>query len=66
MKPEHKGYSWWVLWSVMIGTFMAVLDVTIVNVALPKIIASFGTSIDKAEWILTGYVRIISLQFIVG
>jgi DHA2 family multidrug resistance protein len=62
MKPEHKGYSWWVLWSVMIGTFMAVLDVTIVNVALPKIIASFGTSIDKAEWILTGYLLIFAVS----
>jgi MFS transporter, DHA2 family, multidrug resistance protein len=62
MKPDHKGFSWWVLWSVMIGTFMAVLDATIVNVALPKIIASFGTSIDKAEWILTGYLLIFAVM----
>lgn len=61
MKPGHKAYSWWVLWSVMIGTFMAVLDVTIVNVALPKIIATFGTSIDKAEWVLTGYLLIFAV-----
>ncbi len=62
MQPENKGFSWWVLWSVMIGTFMAVLDVTIVNVALPKIIASFGTSIDKAEWVLTGYLLIFAVM----
>jgi len=62
MKPDHKAYSWWVLWSVMIGTFMAVLDVTIVNVALPKIIATFGTSIDKAEWVLTGYLLIFAVM----
>ncbi|HKI78032.1 MAG TPA: DHA2 family efflux MFS transporter permease subunit [Ignavibacteriaceae bacterium] len=62
MKPGHKAYSWWVLWSVMIGTFMAVLDVTIVNVALPKIIASFGTSIDKAEWVLTGYLLVFAVM----
>ena len=61
MRPGHKAYSWWVLWSVMIGTFMAVLDVTIVNVALPKIIATFGTSIDKAEWVLTGYLLIFAV-----
>lgn len=62
MQQNHKGFSWWVLWSVMIGTFMAVLDATIVNVALPKIIASFGTSIDKAEWILTGYLLIFAVM----
>ncbi len=32
---EHASYQWWVLANVMIGTFMAVLDETIVNVALP-------------------------------
>lgn len=62
MTPGHESYSWWVLLSVMIGTFMAVLDVTIVNVALPKIIASFGTSIDKAEWVLTGYLLIFAVM----
>ena len=30
----------------MLGTFMAVLDSTIVNVGLPKIMASFGVGID--------------------
>jgi DHA2 family multidrug resistance protein len=38
---EHSTYRWWVLANIMIGTFMAVLDATIVNVALPKIMASF-------------------------
>jgi MFS transporter, DHA2 family, multidrug resistance protein len=53
---EHTSYRWWVLLNVMIGTFMAVLDATIVNVALPKIMASFGIDVDKAEWILTAYL----------
>ncbi len=40
----------------MLGTFIAVLDATIVNVALPKIMASFGVGIDKIEWVITAYM----------
>ncbi len=40
----------------MLGTFMAVLDATIVNVGLPKIMASFGVSLDKIEWVVTAYM----------
>jgi DHA2 family multidrug resistance protein len=40
----------------MIGTFMAVLDATIVNVSLPKIMSSFGVGLDKIEWVLTAYM----------
>jgi DHA2 family multidrug resistance protein len=53
---EHSAYKWWVLINVMIGTFMAVLDATIVNVALPKLMASFGVDVDKAEWVITVYM----------
>jgi MFS transporter, DHA2 family, multidrug resistance protein len=53
---EHSSYKWWVLINVMIGTFMAVLDATIVNVALPKLMASFGVDVDKAEWVITVYM----------
>ena len=35
---------------------MAVLDATIVNVGLPKIMASFGVGIDKIEWVITAYM----------
>ncbi len=53
---KSPSYKWWLLTNVMIGTFMAVLDATIVNVGLPKIMASLGTGLDKIEWILTGYM----------
>ncbi len=49
-------YKWWVLANIMISTFMVVLDATIVNTALPKIMASFGISIDIAQWVLTAYM----------
>jgi DHA2 family multidrug resistance protein len=59
---EHETYRWWVLANVMIGTFMAVLDATIVNVALPKIMGSFGIDIDTAEWVLTAYLLVFAVM----
>ena len=54
--PQHDRYKWFVLGNIMLGTFMAVLDSTIVNVGLPKIMASFGVGIDKIEWVITAYM----------
>ena len=48
--PQSESYKWFLLANVMLGTFMAVLDATIVNVGLPKIMTSFGVGIDKIEW----------------
>ncbi len=62
MNPRGVGYKWWLLMNVMIGTFMAVLDATIVNVGLPKIMASFGVGIDKIEWVLTGYMLAMAIM----
>ncbi|MFI5251610.1 MAG: DHA2 family efflux MFS transporter permease subunit [Bacteroidota bacterium] len=59
---EHESYKWWVLANVMIGTFMAVLDATIVNVGLPKIMAAFGVSVDKVEWVLTAYLLVFAVM----
>src|SRR5512140_864056 len=59
---EHASYRWWVLANVMIGTFMAVLDATIVNVGLPKIMAAFGVDVDKVEWIMTAYLLVFAVM----
>lgn len=60
--PSNTGYKWWVLANVMIGTFMAVLDATIVNVGLPKIMASFGVGIDRIEWVITAYMLALAVM----
>ncbi len=54
--PKNISYKWLLLANVMIGTFMAVLDATIVNVGLPKIMASYGVGLDKIEWVVTAYM----------
>jgi len=42
--------------TVMLGTFMAIVDMTIVNVALPTIAGNLGCSLDDAAWVATGYI----------
>src|SRR5688500_13431052 len=37
------------------GGLMAVLDATIVAVALPQLMAAFGTSLTSVQWIITAY-----------
>jgi DHA2 family multidrug resistance protein len=59
---EHSSYRWWVLANVMIGTFMAVLDATIVDVALPKIMATFGINVDEVKWVATAYLLVVAVM----
>src|SRR5258705_4978976 len=40
----------------MFGTFMEVLDTTVVNVSLPHIAATMSATIDEATWVLTSYL----------
>ncbi|HEX9407629.1 MAG TPA: DHA2 family efflux MFS transporter permease subunit, partial [Thermoanaerobaculia bacterium] len=51
--PAHK---WIIAGSVMTGTIMAVLDSTIVNVALPSISGTMGATIEQITWVVTGYI----------
>src|ERR1035437_1162847 len=48
--------KWWVLATVMVGTFLGRIDQKIVNLALPKIIGDFGITISAAGWIATAYI----------
>ena len=46
----------------MIGTFMAVLDASIVNVGLPTLMASFGVTVDTIEWVVTAYLLVLAVM----
>jgi EmrB/QacA subfamily drug resistance transporter len=48
-------YKWLVAIAVIFGLFMAVLDTTVVNIALPKLQAVFGATLNDIQWIITGY-----------
>ncbi|HWQ88579.1 MAG TPA: DHA2 family efflux MFS transporter permease subunit [Desulfitobacteriaceae bacterium] len=56
--PENAAdnlYRWSALFVVVIGTFMVMLDSSIVNIAIPKMMNVFGTDLDTVKWILTAY-----------
>ena len=41
---------------VILGTIMTVLDLTIVNIAIPTLVGGLHASIDSVQWVLTGYL----------
>lgn len=45
-----------VLFTVMIGTLMAALDSSIVNVSVPAIMRSFHSTIGEVEWVVSAYM----------
>ena len=47
--------KWWTLVAVCLGTFMLLLDVTIVNVALPAIQKSLHSSFSDLQWVVDAY-----------
>lgn len=52
--------KWWVLASVACGTFMATLDSSIVNIALPTLTKALGTDLNKIKWVVIVYLLIIT------
>lgn len=53
---DDSKLKWWVLATVIVGTFLGRLDQTIVNLALPKIILDFSITVSTAGWISTAYI----------
>src|SRR5438477_13054540 len=47
---------WIIVISVMVATFMEVLDTTIVNVSLPNIAGNLSATPEEATWALTSYL----------
>ncbi len=47
--------KWWTLIAVCTGVFMLLLDVTIVNVALPQIETAFKASLSDLQWVIDAY-----------
>jgi len=56
--------KWWILAAVSIGMFMGLLDVTIVNIAMPAIIADLHTTVTHASWVLNAYSLVLAVCFL--
>ena len=55
-EAAHGVNPWLIAVSVMLATFMEVLDTAIASVALPYIAGSLSASTDEATWVLTSYL----------
>jgi EmrB/QacA subfamily drug resistance transporter len=53
--PEKHPNRWWTLGAVCVATFMLLLDVTVVNVALPNIARDLHTSFSDLQWVVDAY-----------
>ncbi len=47
--------KWWTLIAVSVAMFMLLLDITVVNVALPDIQSSLGSSFSDLQWVVNAY-----------
>jgi EmrB/QacA subfamily drug resistance transporter len=52
--------KWWTLIAVCTGTFMLLLDITIVNVALPEIQTGLKANLGDLQWIVDAYALSLS------
>jgi EmrB/QacA subfamily drug resistance transporter len=52
---DQRGNKWWTLVAVCLGTFMLLLDITIVNVALPDIQRALHSSFSDLQWVVDAY-----------
>ncbi|HWG26154.1 MFS transporter [Actinospica sp.] len=55
---------WPALALCLVGGFMTVLDISIVNVALPSIRSGLGASADDLQWVLSGYALAFGLVLV--
>ena len=56
--------KWWILVAVSVGMFMALLDVTIVNIAIPAIKNDLNASLPHASWVLNAYSLVLAVSFL--
>ena len=56
----------WVLAVAVLGSGMAFLDGTVVNVALPKIGSDLHASTSTLQWILNGYLLTLASLILLG
>src|SRR5262245_26649992 len=62
----EENRKWVTLVAVAIGPFMIMLDITIVNVALPSIQRSLDLKISELEWVVTGYALTFGALMLTG
>lgn len=58
--------KWWPLVAICLGTFMLLVDMTIVNVALPTMARSLHSSFSSLQWVIDGYALALAALLMVA
>jgi EmrB/QacA subfamily drug resistance transporter len=61
---KHRGNPWAVLIVVSLGFFMTLLDLTIVNIAIPNMIENLHASLDDVLWVINAYALVLAVLLI--
>ncbi len=61
---KYRGNPWAVLVVVSLGFFMTLLDLTIVNIAIPNMVTKLGASLDGVLWVINAYALVLAVLLI--
>src|SRR5215813_11472114 len=63
---DQDGRRWWALAVVIAAQFMVILDIAIVNVALPAIKTDLHFSQPNLQWVITAYAILFGGALMLG
>jgi NTE family protein len=64
--PRDRSGPWPTFWLAVLGTFLAYLDVTIVNIAFPDIAGDFeGSGLGALSWVVNAYALAFAALLVV-
>ena len=65
-KPSSSYRRWFQLFIVVVGTFMAMLDAFVVNVAIPSISRGLRSSLSEVELVIASYILVYAVLLVTG
>jgi len=64
--PFERTRDTWILTATILGSSMAFIDSTVVNVALPAIQSSFHATVVDVQWVVESYGLLLGALILVG
>ncbi|WP_026401388.1 DHA2 family efflux MFS transporter permease subunit [Actinomadura rifamycini] len=59
-----RGNPWAILLTLSLGFFMTLLDLTIVNIAIPSMLDKLDASLDQVLWVVNAYILVLAVLLI--
>ncbi|HEY8259356.1 MAG TPA: MFS transporter [Gemmatimonadales bacterium] len=66
MSANHRKAEPWVLAASILGSSMAFVDGSVVNLALPALQATLGATVTDVQWVVEGYSLFLSTLLLMG